>query len=115
MICPARNLRKINDVKPVAGIGNNGWIGLSMPIHDQAIPVKQEVQHQLERMLGSELFRARPQQSKVFEFIVRAALAGREISEKDIRARFFPTPPYDPESTVARTTVNFIRSKLVPQ
>jgi Tfp pilus assembly protein PilF len=87
--------------------------GFSMPTHDQANPVKQEVEHQLDRMLGSDLFRARPQQAKVFEFIVRAALAGREIDEKDIRAEFFRTPPYKPESTVARTTVNFIRRELL--
>jgi tetratricopeptide (TPR) repeat protein len=81
---------------------------------ESAIPTKREAGRQLDRMLKSAVFAARPQQAKVFEFIVRAAIADREISEKDIRAKFFPTPPYNPDSTIVRTTVNFIRGKLVP-
>jgi tetratricopeptide (TPR) repeat protein len=79
-----------------------------------AIPTAREIEQQLERMLRSAAFIARPQQARVFEFIVRAAVADHEISEKDIRAKFFPTPPYNPDSTVVRTTVNFIRGSLVP-
>ena len=79
-----------------------------------AIPTGREIERQLERMLASSAFAARPQQARVFEFIVRAAVAEMEITEKDIRARFFPTPPYNPYSTVVRTTVNFIRGSLVP-
>jgi tetratricopeptide (TPR) repeat protein len=81
---------------------------------EDAIPTRREAGRQLDRMLKSVVFAARPQQAKVFEFIVRAAIASREISEKDIRAEFFPTPPYNPDSTIVRTTVNFIRGKLVP-
>jgi len=71
---------------------------------ESAIPTKREAGRQLDRMLKSAVFAARPQQAKVFEFIVRAAIADREISEKDIRAKFFPTPPYNPDSTIVRTT-----------
>jgi tetratricopeptide (TPR) repeat protein len=80
---------------------------------DDANPVRHEVERQLQRMLAHPLFAARPQQARLFEFLVRSALDEKEVTEKDIRAAFFPTPPYSPESTVARTTVNFIRGELL--
>jgi tetratricopeptide (TPR) repeat protein len=84
-----------------------------MPQGNDAKPGKDAVLRQLERMLAHPHFAARPQQARLFEFLVRSDLAGQEITEKDIRAEFFPTPPYSPESTIARTTVNFIRGGLV--
>jgi tetratricopeptide (TPR) repeat protein len=107
--------RKISDVKQ-RGLHppDNGWIGHSAMAESDAIPTAREIEHQLERMLKSAAFSARPQQAKVFEFLVRAAVAQKEITEKDIRAKFFPTPPYNPDSTVVRTTVNFVRGSLVP-
>jgi hypothetical protein len=79
------------------------------------MPTVEAIEGQLKRMLASAEFTSRPQQKKLFEFLVNAALAGQEITEKDILAKFFPSPPYTTESTVARTTVNFIRKKLLPQ
>lgn len=79
---------------------------------EDPIPTGHEVERQLERMLSSAVFAARPRQADVFDFIVRGAIAGQEIAEKDIRAKFFRTPPYKPYSTVARTTVNLVR-KLI--
>jgi hypothetical protein len=84
-----------------------------MPQGNDAKPGKDEVLRQLERMLVHPHFAARPQQARLFEFLVRSDLEGQDITEKDIRAEFFPTPPYSPESTIARTTVNFIRGGLV--
>jgi tetratricopeptide (TPR) repeat protein len=84
-----------------------------MPQGNDAKPGKDAVLRQLERMLAHPHFAARPQQARLFEFLVRSDLGGQEITEKDIRAEFFPTPPYSPESTIARTTVNFIRGGLV--
>lgn len=55
------------------------------------------------------MFRSRPKQAELFEFLVRNALAGNDVAEKDIRTKFFPWPPYKPESTIARTTVNHVR------
>jgi Tfp pilus assembly protein PilF len=80
---------------------------------EDANPARHEIERQLERMLAHPLFTARPQQARLFEFLVRSALDEKEVTEKDIRAECFPTPPYSPESTVARTTVNFIRGELL--
>jgi hypothetical protein len=80
---------------------------------DENKPTRPEVEQQLQRMLESDIFAACPRQAALFEFLVKGAIEGQEITQKDIRARFFPTPPYKPESTVARTTVTFIRKKLV--
>jgi tetratricopeptide (TPR) repeat protein len=77
-----------------------------------AIPTKRETEQQVERMLASKVFSSRPRQADLFRFLITSALAGVEISEKDIRAAFFPTPPYNPLSTIARTTVNLVRELI---
>jgi len=78
-----------------------------------AVPGKLEVEQQLERMLANEVFSTRSQQAKVFAYMVRGALAGEEITEKYIREKVFPSPPYKPESNVVRRTIDLLR-KLVP-
>ena len=84
-----------------------------MPHADDANPARREVRRQLHRMLTHPLFAARPQQARVFDYLVSSALEDKEVTEKSILAKFFPSPPYEVESTVARTTVSFIRTKLV--
>jgi tetratricopeptide (TPR) repeat protein len=75
-------------------------------------PMPHEVRLQLDRMLGSGMFTSRPQQAKLLKFIVREALAGREVAEKRIRERIFPTPPYKEDSNIARRTVDLVRNLL---
>lgn len=77
-----------------------------------ANPPNAEVERQLEKMLASPVFTSRGQQAKVLECIVRGALAGEAIMEKYIRAKVFPSPPYKPESNIARRTVDLVRDLL---
>jgi tetratricopeptide (TPR) repeat protein len=85
-----------------------------MPARLDDSPNKAEIADQLGRMLASDIFVLRPRQAKVFEFLVMNALIDKDVTEKAIRAEFFPSPPYQKFSTIARTTVNFIRDKLLP-
>jgi len=75
-------------------------------------PMPHEVRRQLQKMLASDMFAARPRQADLFAFVVKQALAGREITEKRIRERIFPTPPYKPESNIARRTIDLLRGVL---
>ncbi|HEY6251240.1 MAG TPA: hypothetical protein VI685_14880 [Candidatus Angelobacter sp.] len=43
---------------------------------------------------------------------MRGTLAGEEITEKYIRAKVFPTPPYKSESNIARRTIDLVRGLL---
>jgi len=61
-------------------------------------------------MIASELFLSRPKQAQLFAFLVKGALAGNELTEKDVRRECFPDPPYKPASTIARTTVILART-----
>jgi len=72
-------------------------------------PEVQEVKQQLDRMLAHEIFRRRPKQADTFAFTVVATLDAKEIMEKDILQALFPSPPYEPGSSVARTTVCHVR------
>jgi hypothetical protein len=83
-----------------------------MPIARTAIPRKEESEAQLKRMLANQIFSTRPSQAHLFEFIVRGALAGQEITEKYIRTHVFTTPPYKPESNIARRTIDLVRDLL---
>lgn len=83
-----------------------------MPPEQDAIPTKPEVGRQLERMLVNEIFASRPQQAKLLDCIVRGVLAGDEITEKYVRAKLFPSPPYKPESNIARRTADLVRDLL---
>ncbi len=77
-------------------------------------PTRQEIERQLERMLAHPLFAVREKQAEVFEFLVRSALDGKKIDQKDIQECCFPDPPYDPGVSHARTNVNALR-KTVPE
>jgi Flp pilus assembly protein TadD len=79
---------------------------------NDANPTRSEVERQLERMLVHPLFAVREKQAEVFGFLVRSALDGRKIDQKDIRERCFPDPPYDPGISHARTNVNALRKTL---
>jgi len=83
-----------------------------MPSESQAIPTRVETEWQLARMMNNADFVSRPQQAKLLAFIVNGTLDGEEITEKYIRAEFFPTPPYKPESNIARRTIDLIRELL---
>ncbi|HET6841379.1 MAG TPA: hypothetical protein VFK06_06785 [Candidatus Angelobacter sp.] len=64
-------------------------------------------------MLANETIASRRQQAKVLKCIVRGALAGEDITEKYIRETVFPTPPYKPESNIARRTIDLVRTLLM--
>lgn len=75
-------------------------------------PSRQEVERQLERMITDPLFLARPKQAAIFEYLVRRALDGAELSEKTIFAEFFTDKRYAEATTNVRTTVSHIRKLL---
>lgn len=75
-------------------------------------PSRHEVERQLERMLSDPLFLARPKQAAIFEYLVRRALDGAEISEKIIFTEFFTDKRYAESTTNVRTTVSHIRKLL---
>jgi len=77
-------------------------------------PARHEIERQLERMLAHPLFAGSLKKSQVFAFLVRSALDGLKIDQKDIQERCFPDPPYDPGVSHARTNVNALR-KTVPE
>lgn len=81
----------------------------------EVVPNKAEIADQLRRMLDSDMFKSKPQQAKVFEFLVTSHLMGKEVGEREIRGSCFPTPPYDPLSAIVRTTINNIRDQLLPK
>jgi len=83
-----------------------------MPPEPQATPTRTEVEWQLARMMDNADFASRPQQAKLLAFIVNGTLDGEEITEKYIRGEFFPSPPYKPESNIARRTIDLIRDLL---
>jgi tetratricopeptide (TPR) repeat protein len=75
-------------------------------------PSPHETRRQLEIMLASEVFTLRPQQARLFEFLVRGALADDELTEKHIREELYPSPPYGPESNIVRRTDDLVRDLL---
>ena len=85
-----------------------------MPTAD-AIPTRQEVERQLDRMLAHPLFRAREKQAKIFAFLVRNALDGKPVEEADIFEELFISTGqrYAEDTTVVRTTISHIRGKLL--
>jgi tetratricopeptide (TPR) repeat protein len=83
-----------------------------MPPPIEAAPTKQEVERQLGRMMACDIFASRLQPAKLLRFIVEETLRGEEITEKFIRGHIFPTPPYAPESTIARRTMDLVRDIL---
>jgi tetratricopeptide (TPR) repeat protein len=78
----------------------------------EAVPTKPEVERQIDRMMGSYVFTSRLQQANLLKFIVEGTLRGKEITEKFIREHVFPTPPYAPESNIARRTMDLVRDNL---
>lgn len=83
-----------------------------MSVENDAIPAKDEVARQLERMLAEAIFKSHPKQAEVFAFIVRSELQGQEISEKSIRSAIFPHSPYEPFNNHVRVTVTHVRNRL---
>jgi tetratricopeptide (TPR) repeat protein len=81
-------------------------------VPDTPKPSEVEVRRQLDTMLANETFTLRPQQAKFFELIVSAVLAGDEPTEKYIRAKLFPSPPYDLSSNIVRRTADLVRGLL---
>jgi hypothetical protein len=76
-------------------------------------PNKAEIADQLRRMLENDIFVSRPQHAKLLNFLIMSALAEKTVTQKDIRAACFPSPPYESDSAIARTTVNYLK-KLLP-
>ena len=84
-----------------------------MPTAD-AIPMRHEVERQLDRMLAHPLFQARAKQASVFEYLVRSALDGREVNEMILFTEFFKDKLREDEDTShVRTTVSYIRRDLL--
>jgi hypothetical protein len=96
---------------PIFSGATRGYIAIIEGSMD-AGPTSAEIEQQLHRMLNSACFVEAPQQAKVFEFLVTRACSGQETTQKHIRAEFFPDPPYQPDSTIVRRTVNLIRERL---
>ena len=78
-------------------------------------PGRHEVERQLDRMLAHPLFRAREKQAKIFAFLVRNALDGKQVEEADIFEELFISTGqrYAQDTTVVRTTISHIRGKLL--
>jgi tetratricopeptide (TPR) repeat protein len=85
-----------------------------MPTVD-AIPMRHEVERQLDRMLAHPLFRAKEKQAKILAFLVRNALDGKQVEEGHIFAELFLSTGqrYAPDTTVVRTTISHIRGRLL--
>jgi tetratricopeptide (TPR) repeat protein len=62
-----------------------------MPTAEEAIPLSAEIERQLARMLTSPVFTEAPKQEKLLEYLVKCALAGKEVTEKTILADLFPS------------------------
>jgi hypothetical protein len=83
----------------------------AMPIPD-AIPMRHEVERQLDRLLADERIASHPQPAKLLAFIVRRALNGHDVTEHVIREEVFPHPPYAEDSNIARITMEKVRKLL---
>ena len=79
---------------------------------NDAIPTGPEVEFQLEGMLKNELFKSQEQVANVLKVIVYRALAGLDVTEKYLREELFPSPPYKPDSNIARITVDNLKKAL---
>jgi hypothetical protein len=79
---------------------------------DGALPTKPQIERQLVRMLEDDLFRSRPQQAKVLEFLVKRTLADEDVMEKSIREAIF-SDGYQEGSTVVRRNVDLLRFSLL--
>jgi len=75
-------------------------------------PSPPEVWEQLQKMLGSPLFKGKDQESKVLRYLVEATMGGIEVREANIREDLFTSPPYNARSTIARYTVLKLRGTL---
>jgi len=60
-----------------------------MPTVD-AIPMRHEVERQLERILADMVVASHPQPAKLLAFIVHRALDGHDVTEQVIREMSFP-------------------------
>ena len=70
-----------------------------MPSEDEAVPTTQEVERQLERMLANPVFTEAETQAKLLDYLVKAAFAGKVVTEKTIIADLFPFYLRDPSKT----------------
>jgi tetratricopeptide (TPR) repeat protein len=70
-----------------------------MPSEDEAVPTTQEVERQLERMLANPVFTEAETQAKLLDYLVKAAFAGKVVTEKTIIADLFPFYLRDPSRT----------------
>jgi len=77
-----------------------------------SIPTGDQVRAQLQKMLATAVFSTRPQQANLLAFTVQQTLQGNEITEKFLRQHVFPSPPYKPESNIARRTIGLVRDLL---
>jgi tetratricopeptide (TPR) repeat protein len=76
------------------------------------IPGRPEVEEELQKILDSQIFKARAQVAKVLSFLVIARLNNTEVVEETIRSAFFPSPPYKEGTNVVRITVDHARKAL---
>jgi tetratricopeptide (TPR) repeat protein len=83
----------------------------TMPTVD-AIPMRYEVERQLDRILADAVIASHPQPAKLLAFIVRRALGGDDVTEHVIREEIFPHPPYKVDSNIARITMQKVRELL---
>lgn len=86
-----------------------------MALEGDFTPLRQEVERQLERMLAHPLFQARKKQADIFGFLVKSALDGKKIEERDLFEEFSSLERFIAGSTNMRTTVSHIRNDLLRQ
>lgn len=76
-------------------------------------PTRHEIELQLDRMLAHPLFEARAKQAKIFKYLVKRSLDGKEVNEQTIFGEFFTDKRYAEDTTSVRTNVSIIRRELL--
>jgi tetratricopeptide (TPR) repeat protein len=84
-----------------------------MPNAEGIQPTRIEIERQLERMLAHPMFQAQEQRAKIFKFLVKKALRGKNVDELGLFRKFYKVEQWEKHSTKVRATVSQMRTELL--